>query len=145
MSMNNGLSTHKLQKWLFDHTSIECCKTCHFLAKGFIGRGGKVEYFHWTEEELSEGSPTEDFLVKRCYQGVWDVGRAPPDPKILSEDRRGTCFYFKRREGMPFEGAINLQDQKAIKQKSKREKYTLTIAVIALVISIIHIMIALVI
>ena len=111
-----------------------CCLNCHFLMKwDRLPNGGEMKFEIAHDErsrlarsELAEKVLGEDYSIA-CYQNVWDWANRRKDSendlvRVLTHDRRETCFFYSHTPGMFFPAAAELERRKVDRREARRDR-----------------------
>ncbi len=124
----------------------ESCLKCHFLAKTYRDRNGRVITYALDEDERNAAKRGEiEFIRKEyacsCFNGVWDEGvgiRKDNRLKEVLKNRKGSCFFYMYQPGMLFGAAQKIQkrnwDNSQLKQSNMYTRIGLWVASGALLI-----------
>ena len=85
----------------------------------------------WNEEERKQ-LDAETMWNFLCWRGVWDSGIDNSIVEnvqgLLTQDRRGKCFFVKYAAGMTFQGASDLHAQRQSQRPVRLSKVAIVVA-----------------
>ena len=112
------------------------CRNCHYLTKSYVqprmGPGDlQVRRFSWSDDDRAAGDVGGQYGAE-CKKGIWDKGAAPALELdfVLAVNRRSCPHHVGYQQGMLYEGADSLLEDRKHRRRSVREWITVGLAAV---------------
>ena len=88
----------------------------------------------WNKREREELNP-EAMWSFSCQRGVWDAGLdntiLGDVPKLLTQNRRGKCFFIEHAPGMTYRAASDLHAHRQSQKPNRLSKVAIILAALS--------------